>query len=126
LNQPRGIEGAPAKETAMRIRNLLLIATLATSTVPFATSSFAGENEKTVKLNDIPKPARETILKEAKGAPILRVEEETAHGKRVYEGVVKKGDQEIGIVVNEKGVLVGKHNEKTENVQKKSESGQKK
>ena len=50
----------------MRIRSLLLIATLVTPTVPAAMTAFANEGkEKVVKLDDIPAPARQTILREA-------------------------------------------------------------
>ena len=105
----------PTENEHMRFRNLLLGAAL-TTTLPVATTAVAGEgHEKSVKLEDIPAPARQTILKEAKGAPILKVEEEHKHGKTLYEASVQQGKDEMGIVVDAKGKLVGKHSEKAEN-----------
>lgn len=103
----------------MRLRNLLLIATLVTPIVPVAMTALAGEgNEKVVKMEDVPAPARKTILKEAKGAPILKVEAEQERGRTLYEAHVKRGKDEIGIVVDAKGTLIGKHSEKEEKGQK--------
>lgn len=98
----------------MPLRSLLLIAALAMPAVSLAGTAAAEEKEKVVKLDDIPAPAREKILKEAKGAPILRVEEEHQKSRTVYEGVIKQGKEEIGIVVDAKGNLIGKHSEKNE------------
>jgi uncharacterized membrane protein YkoI len=99
----------------MQISKLLLIATLAISAVPVATSIRAEEeHEKVVKLADIPAPARQTILREAKGAPILKVEVEKQGGRDVYEAHIRQGKDEIGIVVDAKGTLLGKHSEKDE------------
>ena len=102
----------------MRLRNFFLIAALAASSVPISNSTFAHEDaedhEKVVKLEDIPAPARKTILKEAKGAPILKVEEEKEKGKTLYEATVKHGKDEIGIVVDAQGKLINKHSEKAE------------
>jgi hypothetical protein len=110
---------APSMEDTMRLRNLFLIATLITPTVPAAMTAFADEGkEKVVKLEDIPAPARETILREAKGAPVLKVEVEKEKGKTVYEGVIRQGKEEIGIVVDAKGTLIGKHSEKNEKGEK--------
>jgi len=105
----------------MHIRRLLLIATLVAPTLPVTATVLADEthekaekDEKVVKLSDIPAPARQTILKEAKGAPIVRVEQEKENGRTTYEGVVKQGKEEIGIVVDAKGTLLGKHSETSE------------
>lgn len=101
----------------MRFKNLLLIAAMAAPTIP-GVASANEEHEKTVKLEDIPAPARDRLLKEAKGAPFLRVEEEQKHGKTVYEGVIKQGKEEVGIVVDAKGAYMGKHSEKNEKGEK--------
>lgn len=101
----------------MRLRNLLLIAALAAPAASLAGTASAGESkekEKTVKLEDIPAPARQEILKEANGAPVLRVEVEHEKSRTVYEGVIKQGKEEVGIVVDAKGKLIGKHSEKNE------------
>lgn len=72
------------------------------------------KNEKVVKLEDIPAPARQGLLREAGGAPILKVEQETEKGKTLYEGHVQKGKDVIGIRVDANGKLVDKHSEKDE------------
>jgi hypothetical protein len=72
------------------------------------------ENEKEVKLDAIPAPARETILREAGGSPILKVEEETMNGATVYEAHVQKGNDVLGIRVDPNGKLIDKHSEKGE------------
>jgi uncharacterized membrane protein YkoI len=68
-------------------------------------------NEKTVSLDQIPAPARATILREAAGGRILKVEQEMEQNKQVYEAHVKKGPDEIGISVDANGALLGKHSE---------------
>jgi hypothetical protein len=100
----------------MRFRNLLLAATLVASSVPLAAPGLGNERgEKVVKLESIPAPARQTILQEANGAPILKVEmEKEKSGRTLYEAHVKRGKDEIGIVVDAQGTLVGKHSEKDE------------
>jgi uncharacterized membrane protein YkoI len=95
------------------------VATLVTPAVPVAMTAFANEGkEKVVKLDDIPAPARQTILREAKGAPVLKVEIEQEKGRTVYEGVVRQGKDEIGIVVDAKGTLIAKHSEKNQKDEK--------
>jgi hypothetical protein len=100
----------------MRINGLLLSGGLLVSSVPMALTAMAGEShhEEHVKLDSIPAPARAAILREAKGAPVLGVEIEKKGGKTLYEAHVKQGSEVIGIVVDEKGTLIGKHSEKDE------------
>src|SRR3954469_16659688 len=74
----------------------------------------ADEDEKVVSLDQIPAPARQSLIREAKGAPIQRVEVEKAKGKTVYEGVIKQGDDMIGITVDAQGNVLGRHSEKNE------------
>lgn len=74
----------------------------------------ADEDERVVSIDDIPAPARTALLREAKGAPIRRVEVETEHGKTVYEGVILQGNDEVGITVDAKGNVLGRHLEKKE------------
>jgi uncharacterized membrane protein YkoI len=97
----------------------LPLAVFLASTLPIAPAAFAAEGkEKVVKLEDIPAPARATILKEAKGAPILKVETEDRKGQTLYEAHVKRGKDEIGILVDAKGKLIGTHSEKDEKNEK--------
>jgi uncharacterized membrane protein YkoI len=71
-------------------------------------------HEKVVSLDQIPAAARSGLLREAAGAPIQKVEQETEQGKPVYEGLVQKGNEKVGIVVDADGKLVGKHSETNE------------
>jgi uncharacterized membrane protein YkoI len=99
----------------MRLRILSLAAALIVPSAVGVSTTWAHEkDEKTAKLADLPAPARDGLLREAKGATILRVEIEKEKGRTLYEGVVKQGDKEIGIVVDAKGALVGRHAEKDE------------
>jgi len=99
----------------MKKWTLIAALALASATAPFASPALAGDKaEKIVAMNDVPAPARKTILREANGAPILKVELENEKGRTLYEAHVKKGNDEIGIVVDAKGTLVGKHSEKDE------------
>lgn len=101
------------------IAALLSCAALAGIGLPSTTAS-ADEvqqdegTEKVVSIDEIPAPARRSLLREAAGAPIQRVEQETAHGQTVYEGVVKKGNEMVGITVDGNGKVVGAHIEKDE------------
>jgi hypothetical protein len=70
------------------------------------------KHEKEVKLDQIPKPARDTILREAAGAPIMKVQEETEKNQTLYEAKVKKGDEVLDVKVDAKGALIDKHTEK--------------
>src|SRR5215471_8729097 len=100
----------------MRRWGWLLAMALAGATASASTTvAYADEkNEKEVKLDQIPAPARQTILREAGGSPILKVEEETTNGKKLYEAHVKKGNDVIGIRVDANGTLIDKHSEKDE------------
>lgn len=99
----------------MRLQTLGWIAVFATSVSAAAPLAWADEKgEHHVKLSEIPAAARDALTREAKGAPILRVEVEKKQGRTVYEGVIKQGSDEIGIVVDAKGNVLGRHAEKDE------------
>jgi tRNA G10 N-methylase Trm11 len=101
--------------TVMTIRDLMVVVALAGASNFVATSAWAHEEgEQKVKLEDVPAAARATIVREAKEAPILEVELEKEHGKTLFEAHVKQGSDVIGIVVDAKGTLIGKHSEKNE------------
>ena len=91
---------------------LFSCAALAGATTLPSSSARADEGkEKVVSLDQIPASARTGLLREAAGAPIQKVEQETENGKTVYEGQVKKGNDVVGIVVDADGKLVGTHSE---------------
>jgi len=102
----------------MQLRNFLVIAALVCPTLPITATAFAEGKEKVVKLDQIPEAARRTILKEANGAPVLKVEVEEERGRNLYEAHIKQGKDEIGIVVDAKGTLIGRHSEKNEKGEK--------
>jgi hypothetical protein len=66
------------------------------------------ENEHEVSLASIPAPARQALLANAAGAPILKVEQRTENGKTLYSVHVKTKDGILEITVNAAGVLVRK------------------
>lgn len=105
----------------MRNWKHVLAFALAVGAAPMVSATVHADEkgEKVIKLDDVPAAARQTILREAGGAPIVRVEEEHAKGKVLYEGIVKKGDDLIGITVDANGKLVNKHSEKDEKGEKK-------
>jgi hypothetical protein len=99
----------------MRFKYLLLALGVGTSVVSGVASAFADErHESTVTLDSIPAAARQTIVREAHGAPVASVEIEKKSGKTLYEAHVKQGTEVIGIVVDADGKLIGKHSERKE------------
>lgn len=104
----------------MRFPKWVLAVALATASVPVASTIVHAdekgekEKEKTIKLDEVPAPARQTLVREAGGSPIIKVEKETENGRVLYEAHVKKGDDVLGIRVDAAGKLVDKHSEKHE------------
>jgi len=98
----------------MRIKHLLFVAAISTSTLCTFAALADGKHEEHVTLESIPAPARQAILKAAHGAPVLDVEVEKKDGKTLYEAHVKQGNEVIGIIVDAEGKLIGKHSEKEE------------
>lgn len=91
---------------------------LTTSTVPLATTTVHADEkhdktEKVIKLEAVPKPAQETIKREAGGSPILKIEEEKyADGRVVYEAEVRKGDDILEVKVDPSGKVVERETKK--------------
>jgi uncharacterized membrane protein YkoI len=92
----------------------ILAAVLGLGTVAPSMAQADEKDEKVVSIDQIPRPAKDALMREAKGAPIERVEKESKDGKTVYEGVVKQGDKDVGIVVDAQGKVLGHHDEKKE------------
>src|SRR4051812_5792179 len=66
-----------------------------------------------VSLNDIPKPARDKLQKEAGADTIKKVERESKNGKTLfYADVAKKDGATYLIEVNDKGDLIKKETPK--------------
>jgi uncharacterized membrane protein YkoI len=82
-----------------------------TSTVQANEENEENENETPVSMDKIPKPARDALLREAGGAPISDVVQETENGKTVYEAHVRSGNQVLGIEVDAKGNVLKRETE---------------
>jgi uncharacterized membrane protein YkoI len=95
----------------------LLPAALAVTTVPFAATAQAdekNEHETPTSLDKIPAAARDALVREAGGATIVDVVQETENGKTVYEAHVRKGADVVGIEVDASGKLLKRESEKGE------------
>jgi uncharacterized membrane protein YkoI len=88
--------------------------------VPLATTAYAdkdegeNENETPTTLDKIPAPARDALQREAAGNQILDVSQETENGKTTYEAHVRKGNDVMGIEVDQSGKVLGRHSEQGE------------
>jgi hypothetical protein len=103
----------------MKLRSILMAAALASATLSVFGAAAYGDgqdeaNERDVSLDQVPAAARQTITREAAGAPILKVEQEVAHGKTLYEAHIKRGDDVIGLRVDSSGTVIDRHSEKNE------------
>jgi uncharacterized membrane protein YkoI len=74
----------------------------------------ADKDKEKVPLDKVPARARDTILREAAGAKLLDVELAKWNDTTVYEAHIRKGDAHTGIVVDAKGHLIQKRDEKNE------------
>lgn len=72
------------------------------------------ENETPTSLDKIPSPARAALLKEAAGAPIVDVVQETEHGQTAYEAHFRKGNELMGVKVDANGKVLETENESGE------------
>jgi hypothetical protein len=80
-------------------------------------------DEVKMSINDIPAPARESLMKEAAGASITTVDKEMKDGKTVYEADAMVNGQNWEIIVDGDGKVVSKKvdeekDEKKENQEK--------
>ena len=72
------------------------------------------ENEVKMRLDEVPPAVRETLTREAGGAPIDQVEREEEHGRTVYEADVKSGGKTWEITVDANGNLISRKEDKDE------------
>ena len=101
---------------------LWLVAAALATTGAVATTSTAQanqggeekENETPVSLDKIPKAARDALMREAGGAPIIDVVQETKDGQTVYEAHVRKNSEVVGIEVDASGKVLNRHTEHNE------------
>jgi uncharacterized membrane protein YkoI len=64
------------------------------------------EHEMPTSLDKVPAPVKDTMLKQAAGAPIIDVVQEHEGGTVVYEAHVRRNGQLIGIEVDPSGKLL--------------------
>jgi hypothetical protein len=107
----------------------LLAGALVGIAVPTATTALAhgpNEDEKSetpTSLDKIPPAARDALLREAAGAPIVDVAQETENGQTVYEAHIRKGNDVMGIEVDQNGKVLGRHSETGEKEHKERPAG---
>jgi hypothetical protein len=77
----------------------------------------ADEHEVKMSINDIPAPARETIMREAEGASIATVDKQQWHGQTGYEADAMIDGKNWEIIVNADGKLLTKQIDNEENEQ---------
>ena len=84
-------------------------------------------NEVKMTMEQVPAPVQETLRREAHGATIRSVDQETSHGKVVYETDVMQGGKNWEIRVRPDGKLISKKidNEEGEKSGKKDEDDEK-
>src|SRR5690349_2953147 len=101
----------------MKIRNAVRSMLLAAVTVGLASVALAKEEKKdqTVEWKDVPAAVQKTIMANANGGTVSKVEKETKKGKTVYEADVKgTNGSELEIKVAENGDLIKAKAEKAE------------
>jgi hypothetical protein len=77
--------------------------------------AFAEEHEEeSINASDVPAAVQKAAEAEAKGGNIARWEKE---GKN-YEAVIEKNGKETGVVINAKGKVLSRHDEKKERAEK--------
>lgn len=69
------------------------------------------QQQEKVNLNQVPEPARGTIMREAEGGKIDRIELQTREGKSVYDVKIhpKGGGPQLELQVTPEGQVVSRH-----------------
>jgi hypothetical protein len=106
--------GVAMKRCWMWLLTAALATTVAVPVVSTAQADDKNENETPTSLDKIPAPARSSLLREAGGSPIINVMQEMENGRTVYEAHVKKGNDLLGIEVDETGKVLKRENENNE------------
>lgn len=71
-----------------------------------ATGWASGDDEEQVSIDQVPAAVKATILKEAKGGTVKKIERETEKGKTIYEAEINIDGREIEIEVAADGTLL--------------------
>lgn len=104
----------------VRRLGLVLAMGLGLTALPLAVTSVAhaaehGSEQKTqaekVNLNQVPEPARGTIMREAEGGKIDQIHLNTREGKSVYDVKIhpKGGGPQLDLQVSPEGQVVSRH-----------------
>src|SRR5438105_15904167 len=80
----------------------------------WTTVSAEKENEKIVKMSDLPAAVQTTIKDKAGSNEIVKIEKKTEEGKTVYEAVVNKNGKEWSIEVDTNGKFLKQYEESKE------------
>jgi hypothetical protein len=107
---------------------LVAVALVGVALPPATTALAHGRNaeeksETPTSLDKIPPAARDALQREAAGAPIVDVVQETEHGQTIYEAHIRKGNDLMGIEVDQNGKVLGRHSETGEKEHKERPAG---
>src|SRR4051812_40247571 len=96
------------KGANMKLRPILLVLVPLASIVALGCShhNHEEENEQVVTMDQVPPAARDALKREAQGAPISKIDKETAGGKVVYETDVMINGKNWEIKVDDAGNVV--------------------
>jgi uncharacterized membrane protein YkoI len=82
-----------------------LLITPLTFAVPIA---HADDNARDMKLEELPKPARDTVQRETKGGKITEIDRDDEQGRMFYEVEFIQGNQRYEIHVAQDGKLLAR------------------
>jgi hypothetical protein len=86
----------------------LLIALLSLTLISGCLRKTSEENETRLTLDQLPNPVRESLKREAQGAPITHVEREAHNGRTLYEAEATINGKNYEIKVDSDGKLISK------------------
>ena len=94
----------------MKIETPIALAIATALAIPALAFAKEKEEEENLKASEVPAAVQKAADNEAKGGKIVRWEKE--HGK--YEAVIDKGGKRWGVVIDDKGKVLSKHDESKE------------
>jgi hypothetical protein len=87
-------------------------------------AAWTEEDEKKVTIDQVPAAVKTTILAQANGAPITEIEEETKHGKTIYEAEFTANGVTTEVKVAADGTLLKTKVEKEDKEDGEDEKGE--
>ena len=102
----------PTRKIIIMKTSKLLLSALVSGSLAIGGFTYAKEKheEENINSSDVPAAVQKAAESEAKGGKIVRWEKE--HGK--YEAVVEKSGKEWGVVIDDTGKVLSKHDESKE------------